>query len=193
MIGTRARWSQSASGIAHSRWVHSGSLELDLPLVQDAPAKAEVQEDQAHKEIAEEAQQELQDGTPGVKEEMTIWEDMCLKRKRRKNSQGKDPRTDEGNSQGRDTSTQERNSQGEDPRTLDESSKCGNVSSRQIHSQGETRERLKHQFKRWRGEKKRKEKKWKRKKKKRKSEAQKKPLVSTAQRTSLEFLCLKCD
>ena len=47
-------------------------------------AKAEVQEDQARKGIAREAHQELQDGTPWMKEE---------KRKRKKNSQGKDPRT----------------------------------------------------------------------------------------------------
>ena len=54
-------------------------------------AKAEVQEDQAHKGIAREANQDLQDGNT---------------QNRKKNSQGRDPRT------------KERNSQGEDPRTL---------------------------------------------------------------------------
>ena len=42
-------------------------------------AKAEVQEDQAHK-----GSQDLQDGTPWMKERMTIWEDWCLKQKKEK-------------------------------------------------------------------------------------------------------------
>ena len=86
-------------------------------------AKAEVQEDQACKGIAREAHQDLQDGTPWMKEGMTIWEGWCFKRKRNKQSPGKGPRTYEGNSQGRD------------PKTLEESSKGGNVSTRQIHNQ----------------------------------------------------------
>ena len=90
-------------------------------------AKAEVQEDQSHKVNAREVHPDLQDGTPWMKEGMTIWEDWCHKRKRKKNSQGKDPRTYEGNSQGRDPSTQERNSQGEDPRILKESIQGGDV------------------------------------------------------------------
>ena len=111
----------------------ASSLELDLLLVRVYLAKAEVQEDQEHQGIAREAHQDLQDGTPWMKERMTIWKDWCLTQKR-KNSQGKDPKTFEGNSQGRDPSTQERNSLGEDPRTLEESSKGGNVSTRQTHS-----------------------------------------------------------
>ena len=98
-------------------------------------AKAEVQEDQAHKGIAREAHQDLQDGTSWMKERMTIWEDWCLKQKRDKSSQGKDPKTFEGNSQGRDPSTQERNSQGEDPRSWEDRSKGVNVSTRRVHSQ----------------------------------------------------------
>ena len=71
-------------------------------------AKAEVQVDQAHKEIAREAHQDLQDGNLWMKERMTIWEGWCLEQKRKKNSQGKDPRTFLGNSQGRDPRTQPR-------------------------------------------------------------------------------------
>ena len=43
-------------------------------------AKAEVQEDQAHKGIAREVHPDLQDGT--TKEELTIWEDWCIQQKK---------------------------------------------------------------------------------------------------------------
>ena len=56
-------------------------------------------------------------------EGMTIWEDWCVKRKREKDSQGKDPRTFEENHQGRDPRTKKETSLGEHPRTLEESSK----------------------------------------------------------------------
>ena len=59
------------------------------------------------------------------------------KKREKRNSQGKDPRTPEANSQGRDPSTLERNSQGKDPRTFREP------------------------VERWRVQKRRKEKKWK--------------------------------
>ena len=63
------------------------------------------------------------------------------KEKEKRNSQGKDPRTFDENSQGGDLRTPETNSQGEDPRTFKES------------------------VERWRVQKKRKEKQWKKKKK----------------------------
>ena len=142
-------------------------MELDLPLVPGAPGEGEVQEVQAHKGTATEAHQDLQDGTPWMKEGMTIWEDWCFKQKRKKNSQG------------------------EDPRTLEESSKGGNVSTRQIHSKRKDPKTFEAPVKRRRMQKTWKEKEWKRKKKKRKKrEAQKKPLVERAQRTSGELICV---
>ena len=53
-------------------------------------AKAEVQEDQAHKGIAREVHPDFQDGTPWMRKGMTMWEDWCVKQQRKKNSQGKD-------------------------------------------------------------------------------------------------------
>ena len=50
--------------------------------------KAEVQEDQANKEIADH-----QDGIPWMRKRMKMREGSCLQQKRKKNSQGKDPRT----------------------------------------------------------------------------------------------------
>ena len=116
----------------------------------------EVQEDQAHKEIAREVHPDLQDGTPWIKEGMTIWEDWCLKRIREKNSQG------------------------EEPRTLEESSKGGNVSTRQIHSHRKDPRTLEAPVKRWRGSEKveRKEVEKEEEEKEEKSEARKKLLVS---------------
>ena len=77
-----------------------------------------------------------------------------------KNSQGKDPRTFEENSQGGDLSTLETNSQGKDPRTFRET----------VES--------------WRVQKKRKGEKWEKKKKKKKEEGevQNKELVEKVQR-----------
>ena len=105
--------------------------------------KAEVQEDQAHKGIAREVHPDHQDELVWMKKSMTLGEDWCLKQKRKKNSQGKDPRTLKENSQGGDVGTPQINSQGDDPRTFGAPAK------------------------RWRAQKKRQEKKWKRKKKKR--------------------------
>ena len=51
-------------------------------------AKAEVQLD-----IAREAHQDLQDGTPWMKEPMTIWEDWCLKQKVQEKQPGKGPKS----------------------------------------------------------------------------------------------------
>ena len=50
-------------------------------------AKAEVQEDEAHKVIEREAHQDLQDGTPWMKKTTTKWEDWCLKQKKKKGKQ----------------------------------------------------------------------------------------------------------
>ena len=88
----------------------ASSLELDLPRVQGIPGEGGSAEDHAR-----EAYHDLQDGTPWMKERMTIWEDWCLEQKRNKNRQGKDPRTFEENKQGRDPCTLVRNSQGKDP------------------------------------------------------------------------------
>ena len=49
--------------------------------------------DQAHKGIATEAHQDLQDGTPWMKERMTIWKDWCLKQKKKEKQPGKGPKT----------------------------------------------------------------------------------------------------
>ena len=55
-------------------------------------AKAEVQEGQAHKGIAREGHQDLQDGAPWMRKGKTIWEKWCLKKKRKKEKQpGKGP------------------------------------------------------------------------------------------------------
>ena len=53
--------------------------------------KAEVQEDQAHKGIAREVHPDLLDDIPWMRKRMTMWEEWCLKQKRKKNSQGKGP------------------------------------------------------------------------------------------------------
>ena len=49
--------------------------------------KTEVQEDQPHKGIARE------DGLLWMKKTVAMWEEWCLQQERKKNSQGKDPRT----------------------------------------------------------------------------------------------------
>ena len=54
--------------------------------------KAEVQEDQAHKVIARDFHPDLQDGTPWMRKEMTMWEKWCLKQKRKKKQPGKGPK-----------------------------------------------------------------------------------------------------
>ena len=84
-------------------------------------AKAEVQEDQAHKGIARQAHQDHQDG----KEGMTIREDWCLEQERKKDSQGKDSTTYEGNSQGRTPVSKKETARVRTPRTLEEGSKGG--------------------------------------------------------------------
>ena len=53
--------------------------------------KAEVQEDQAHKGIAREVHPDLLDDIPWMRKRMTMWEEWCLKQKRKKNSQRKGP------------------------------------------------------------------------------------------------------
>ena len=53
--------------------------------------KAEVQEEQASKEIEREDHPGHQDELLWMKKSMTLWEDWCLKQKRKNNSQGKDP------------------------------------------------------------------------------------------------------
>ena len=70
----------------------ASSLELDLLRVRVHLAKAEVQEGQAHEGFVREDHPDLQDGTPWMRKEMTIWEKWCLKKKERENSQGKDPK-----------------------------------------------------------------------------------------------------
>ena len=59
-----------------------------------------------------------------------------------------------------------RNSQGEDPRTFDGNSQGGDLSTPKTHSQGEDPRTFTEPVERWRVQKKRKEKKWKKKKKK---------------------------
>ena len=66
-----------------------------------------MQEDQAR-----EGHPDRQDGFVGMRKGMMIWEIWCRKTKRNKNSQEKDPRICEGNSQGKDPRTL-------DPRTLE--------------------------------------------------------------------------
>ena len=100
-------------GKAGSTKVHRRAVwSFYLPRVRVHLAKAEVQVGPAHKGIAIEDRPDLQDGAPWMRKGMTIWEKWCLKQKRKKNSQGKDSKTFEENSQGRDP-----RSQGEDPRT----------------------------------------------------------------------------
>ena len=146
-----------------------------------------------------EAHQDLQEGTPWMKERMTIWEDWCFKQRREKSSQGKDPKTFEGNSQGRDPSTQERNSQGDDPRTskdpvgrsLEDRSKVGTSVLAKYTARERTREPLKHQLKGGGFRKSGKERSGRgRRRKRRKHQAQKKPLVDKAQRTIGGPLCV---
>ena len=57
--------------------------------------KAGVLKEQASKEIEREDHPDHQDELPWMKKTMTMWEDWCLKQKRKKNSQEKDPRTQE--------------------------------------------------------------------------------------------------
>ena len=140
--------------------------------------KAEVQEDQANKEITREVHPDHQDGILWMRKRMTMWEEWCLKQKRKKNSHEMDPRTFEENSQGRDPSTLERKSQGKDPRTLAENFDGGSVGSSQINSQREDPRTWEAPVKRWRAQKKRREKKWKRKKKKKKKKKQVKHTIS---------------
>ena len=89
---------------------------------------------------------------------MTMWEKWCFKQKRKKNSQGKDPKTFEENSQGRDPSTLERNSQGKDPRTLREHIQGEGIGTTRMNSQGEDPRTWEEPVQRWRVQKKRKEK-----------------------------------
>ena len=92
----------------------------------------------------QEAHQELHDGTPWMKKGMAILEDWWVppKKKRKKNSKGRDP------------STRKRNSQGKDPRNLEESSKGGNVGTRQTPSQRKDPRTFEAPVKRWRVQKK---------------------------------------
>ena len=53
---------------------------------------AEVQEDQAHEGIARKAHPDLQDGTPRMRKRMTMWEEWCLKPKRKQKQPGKEPK-----------------------------------------------------------------------------------------------------
>ena len=69
----------------------ASSLELDLPRERGVAGKAELQEDHAR-----EVHPGRQDGFLEMWKEMKMWEDWCLRQKR-KNRQGKDPRTFEEN------------------------------------------------------------------------------------------------
>ena len=79
--------------------------------------------------------------------------------KEKRNSQGKDQRTFDENSQGRDLSTLEGNSQSKDPRTFEENRQGGDLRTLETHSQGRDPRTLKEPVEAWRAQKKRKEKK----------------------------------
>ena len=103
----------------------ASSLELDLPRVRSVPGES----GSAGRSSEQGDRKRGPSRSPGqplwMRQTMTKWEEWCLKHKRKKNSQGKDPRTFEENSQRRHLSTQERNGQGKDPRTLEEHKKGG--------------------------------------------------------------------
>ena len=54
--------------------------------------KAEVQEDQANKEIAREVHPDHQDGIPWKRKRMRMWEEWCLKKKEKEKQPGKGPK-----------------------------------------------------------------------------------------------------
>ena len=94
------------------------SLELDLPLVRGVPGERKIRHTQVDRKRGPSRSPGRHSKDEGADDVLKDW---CLKRKE------KQP--------GRDPSTQERNSQGEDTRTLEDSSTGGIVSARQIHSQ----------------------------------------------------------
>ena len=74
----------------------------------------------------------------------------CFEQKERRNSQGKDPQTFDGDSQERDPSTLERNNQGKDPRTFAENIQGGDFRTLETNSQGRGPRSFKEPVKRWR-------------------------------------------
>ena len=93
----------------------ASSLELDLPRVLSVPGEG----GSAGKSGTQGDRKRGPSRSPGrhsmdMRKRMTMWEEWCLNQKRKKNNQGKDPKTLEENSQGRDPSTLERNSQAQE-------------------------------------------------------------------------------
>ena len=86
------------------------------------------------------------------------------------------------NSQGRDPSTQERNSQGKDPRTFEGNSQGGDISTLKTNSQGKDPRTFREPVERWRVQKKRKEKSVRKRRNEKEGELQKKALVEKVQR-----------
>ena len=89
----------------------ASSLELDLPRVRGVPGEG----GSAGRSGTQGDRKRGPSRSPGrhsmdMRKRMTMWEEWCLNQKRKKNNQGKDPKTLEENSQGRDPSTLERNS-----------------------------------------------------------------------------------
>ena len=68
----------------------ASSLELDLPLVRGAPGEGGSAGRSGTQGDRKRGPPDLQDGTPWIKEVMTIW---VPQTKREKNSEGEDPRT----------------------------------------------------------------------------------------------------
>ena len=90
------------------------------------------------------------------------------KTKRKRNSQGKDQKTFDENSQGGNLSTLKRSRQGEDPRTLKEHSQGGDLSTPETNRQGKDPRTFREPVERRRVQKKQMEEKWKKKKNKKK-------------------------
>ena len=122
----------------------ASSMELDLPRVRGAHGEFQVQQG-IKKDLCPTLQADFRWKEVHIYEKYEWkWDerDRCFEQKEMRNSQGKDPKTFEENSQGGGFRTLEANSQGEDPRTF------------------------KDPVERWRVQEKQKEEKWKRKKKK---------------------------
>ena len=136
-------------------------------------ANAEEQENQVHWVIAKEVYQTRQVDVQLKRmhsRETCEWKwdenDFCKKRKEKRNSQGKDPRTFDENRQGGDLGTLERNSQGEDPRTLKENSQGGDLGTLEANSQRKDPRTFRNPVDVLRVQEKQKEEKWKKRKNK---------------------------
>ena len=153
-------------------------------------AKAEVQVDQTHKEIAREAYQDLQDGNPWMKERMAIWEDWCLKQKERKTARERtqEPLKEtvrEGTPVPKKVTVRAR-TQGPWKKVV----KVGTSALAKQTARERIREPQKHQLKGGGSRKSGKKRSGKGRRKREKCEAQKKSVVDKAQRTICELPCV---